>query len=158
MSYVPFQCLSGRVGPLFACRVHFIHKHCQRNGWYGLLSYTNQYFPAGKAMSAWLAANRGDRQALCQELDTGADMEFKDPMGRTPLMEAAKHGHVACVQELLYRGADPTARSAVGWTAMDFCGSHESSHDEIHQHSKFGRKTSSSRRSNLSSSNKSISQ
>ena len=84
-------------------------------------------------MSAWLAANRGDRQALCQELDTGADMEFKDPMGRTPLMEAAKHGHVACVQELLYRGADPTARSAVGWTAMDFCGSHESSHDEIHQ-------------------------
>lgn len=84
-------------------------------------------------MSAWLAANRGDSQALCQELDSGADMEFKDPMGRTPLMEAAKHGHVACVQELLYRGADPTARSAVGWTAMDFCGSHESSHDEIHQ-------------------------
>ena len=84
-------------------------------------------------MSAWLAANRGDRQTLCHELDSGADMEFKDPMGRTALMEAAKHGHVACVQELLYRGADPTARSAVGWTAVDFCGSHESSHDEIHQ-------------------------
>lgn len=84
-------------------------------------------------MSAWLAANRGDRQALCQELDGGADMEFKDPMGRTALMEAAKHGHVACVQELLYRGADPTARSAVGWTAVDFCGSHGASNTEIHQ-------------------------
>ncbi|KAL0053205.1 hypothetical protein WJX82_002394 [Trebouxia sp. C0006] len=42
-------------------------------------------------MSAWLAANRGDKQELCRELDSGADMEFRDPMGRTALMEAAKH-------------------------------------------------------------------
>ena len=84
-------------------------------------------------MSAWLAANRGDKQELCQELDRGADMEFKDPMGRTALMEAAKHGHVECVHELLCRGADPTARSAVGWTASDFCGSHESQHGEINR-------------------------
>lgn len=60
-------------------------------------------------------------------------MEFRDPMGRTALMEAAKHGHVACVHELLCRGADPTARSAVGWTASDFCGSHESQHGEINR-------------------------
>ncbi|KAL0028140.1 hypothetical protein WJX77_009658 [Trebouxia sp. C0004] len=84
-------------------------------------------------MSAWLAANRGNKQELCRELDSGADMEFKDPMGRTALMEAAKHGHVDCVHELLCRGADPTARSAVGWTALDFCGSHESQHGEINR-------------------------
>lgn len=84
-------------------------------------------------MSAWLAANRGDKQELCRELDRGADMEFRDPMGRTALMEAAKHGHVDCVHELLCRGADPTARSAVGWTASDFCGSHESQHGEINR-------------------------
>ena len=60
-------------------------------------------------------------------------MEFRDPMGRTALMEAAKHGHVDCVHELLCRGADPTARSAVGWTASDFCGSHESQHGEINR-------------------------
>ncbi|KAA6417242.1 MAG: hypothetical protein FRX49_12805 [Trebouxia sp. A1-2] len=84
-------------------------------------------------MSAWLAANRGDKQELCRELDSGADMEFRDPMGRTALMEAAKHGHVDCVHELLCRGADPTARSAVGWTASDFCGSHESQHGEINR-------------------------
>lgn len=84
-------------------------------------------------MSAWLAANRGDRQELCRELDNGADMEFRDPMGRTALMEAAKHGHVQCVHELLCRGADPTARSAVGWTASDFCGSHESQTGEINR-------------------------
>jgi hypothetical protein len=53
-------------------------------------------------MSAWLAANRGDKQELCRELDSGADMEFRDPMGRTALMEAAKHGHVDCVHELLW--------------------------------------------------------
>jgi len=33
----------------------------------------------------------------------------------------------------LCRGADPTARSAVGWTASDFCGSHESQHGEINR-------------------------
>ena len=84
-------------------------------------------------MSAWLAANRGDKQELCRELDSGAELEYRDPMGRTPLMEAAKHGHVECVHELLCRGADPTARSAVGWTASDFCGSHESQHGEINR-------------------------
>ena len=34
-------------------------------------------------MSAWLAANSGDKQALATELDQGADIEYKDPMGRT---------------------------------------------------------------------------
>ena len=92
-----------------------------------------QHVQVLKPMSAWLAANRGDKQELCKELDSGAELEFRDPMGRTPLMEAAKHGHVECVHELLCRGADPTARSAVGWTASDFCGSHESRHGDINR-------------------------
>ena len=41
-------------------------------------------------MSAWLAAKEGNRDMLRAELDGGADIEHRDPMGRTALMEAAK--------------------------------------------------------------------
>ena len=41
-------------------------------------------------MSAWLAAKEGNLDMLRAELDGGADVEHRDPMGRTALMEAAK--------------------------------------------------------------------
>ena len=41
-------------------------------------------------MSAWLAAKEGNRDMLRTELEGGADIEHRDPMGRTALMEAAK--------------------------------------------------------------------
>ncbi len=41
-------------------------------------------------MSAWLAAKEGNRDMLRAELEGGADIEHRDPMGRTALMEAAK--------------------------------------------------------------------
>ena len=41
-------------------------------------------------MSAWLAAKEGNREMLRAELEGGADIEHRDPMGRTALMEAAK--------------------------------------------------------------------
>ncbi|KAK9828951.1 hypothetical protein WJX72_003002 [[Myrmecia] bisecta] len=68
----------------------------------------------------WVAANRGDLAALQQELDKGAPIEGKDPMGRTALMEAVKCGHAECVEELLKRGADSTAKSLMGSTASEY--------------------------------------
>eukprot|EP00891_Asterochloris_glomerata_P003332 jgi/Astpho2/3332/fgenesh1_pg.00054_%23_27_t len=80
-------------------------------------------------MSAWLAAKEGNRDMLRAELEGGADIEHRDPMGRTALMEAAKYKHVDCVRELLDRGADPTTRSFMGSSAQDY----GSDHSEIHR-------------------------
>ena len=64
------------------------------------------------------AALTGDRAALKQLLDEGADLNAGDQDGRTALMDATFAGHTKIVEDLLERGADPDAKDLDGWTAL----------------------------------------
>lgn len=48
----------------------------------------------------WVAAHVGNVNVLQQELDMGAPIEGRDPLGHTALMEASKYGHSNVVQVL----------------------------------------------------------
>ena len=52
-------------------------------------------------------------------LDAGADVNAKDPTGKTPLHDAARWGWNAAVQLLVDRGADLNAKSSNGRTVID---------------------------------------
>jgi len=52
-------------------------------------------------------------------LAKGANPNFKDSRGRTPLHHAAFHGYADNVQLLLAAGADPNARDNDGWTPLN---------------------------------------
>ena len=67
----------------------------------------------------WSAANEGNFKLMVEAIEAGEDIEFTDAMGRTPLIEAVKYQHVACVEELLARGANPFACSFLG-SVMDY--------------------------------------
>ena len=60
----------------------------------------------------WEAADFGDVEALREYLDSGIDVNAKNPDGQeTPIKGAAKFGNMACVELLIARGADVTQRS-----------------------------------------------
>ncbi|KAJ3415200.1 hypothetical protein HDV05_005340 [Chytridiales sp. JEL 0842] len=67
----------------------------------------------------WQAAHLGDVNSLRRAMEGGADIEFSDQTGCTPLIEASRYGHVDCVRELLDRGANPHHQSSQG-RALDF--------------------------------------
>ena len=46
----------------------------------------------------WVAAHTGNVHGLRHELDMGAPIEGRDPLGHTALMEASKYGHSNAVQ------------------------------------------------------------
>ncbi|KAK9831636.1 hypothetical protein WJX74_003574 [Apatococcus lobatus] len=71
----------------------------------------------------WVAAHIGNVHVLQQELDMGAPIEGRDPLGHTALMEACKYGHSNAVQELLLRGANPDAISMMGQSARSYASS-----------------------------------
>jgi len=48
------------------------------------------------------------------------NVNVKDRNGHTPLISASKQGHVDNVQDLLRRGADITASSEKGKTALHY--------------------------------------
>jgi len=49
----------------------------------------------------------------------GAIIDSKDLGNRTPLIIAARMGHVKCVKVLLANEANPTCRTFLGYRAMD---------------------------------------
>jgi ankyrin repeat protein len=67
----------------------------------------------------WLAANRGDAEMLEALIEGGADANEELPLGRRPLMLAARSGVVEAVRVLLEHGADPNAKETErGTTAL----------------------------------------
>jgi ankyrin repeat protein len=65
-----------------------------------------------------LAAGEGKLEIVRYLLDEGADVDARDPLGGTALIEAAYFGHIDVVKDLLLRGADINLISEHG-TALD---------------------------------------
>ncbi len=66
------------------------------------------------------AARAGDEAAVRRALKAGADPNFADAGGRTPLMEASLRSRVDIMRPLLEAGADPNLSTAFGETALIF--------------------------------------
>ncbi len=65
------------------------------------------------------AVEQGDTETVKEQLDSQAfDVDEADEHGRTALIKAAKHGHLAIVQYLLDHGADVNARDNRGTNAL----------------------------------------
>lgn len=64
------------------------------------------------------AAEAGDLEAVGAALDSGTDVDARDPFGRTALMRAAEAGEVEVLRLLIDAGADLQATSADGRTAL----------------------------------------
>ncbi len=72
----------------------------------------------GKALVA--AVRDKDIGQALKALDEGADPNYKAGSAGTPLVLAAKLGHMKLVLLLLQRGADACAQTLTGWTALHF--------------------------------------
>ncbi|EJD03674.1 uncharacterized protein FOMMEDRAFT_154779 [Fomitiporia mediterranea MF3/22] len=64
----------------------------------------------------WIAADNGDVDQVHHLLTEASaiDIEIKDDTGSTPLVQAAKHGHIDIARALLNAGADPTVSTSHG--------------------------------------------
>lgn len=65
----------------------------------------------------------------------GSFVPLRDPLGKTALMSAAKHGEARLVERLLAAGADVGARTNTGGTALMFAalGGHVGILDRLHR-------------------------
>src|SRR2546425_4436111 len=66
----------------------------------------------------FLAAGQGRAPVVRYLLDEGADVNAREKLGGTPLMEAAYFGYLEVIKELLFRGAEINAIGNDG-TALD---------------------------------------
>ena len=73
-----------------------------------------------KSKSLLVDAIQGNKDALLLSLDAGAAVDEVDSSRMTPLMHAAKNGHLDCVRLLIGRGADVHNRSVDGLTAAHY--------------------------------------
>lgn len=74
--------------------------------------------PFGKSSLHWAA--QFDQNALIDHVidSYSIDVNVRDDLGETPLMDAAKNGHGATVKRLLERGADADWKDEDGWTPL----------------------------------------
>ncbi len=70
----------------------------------------------------WSACAREDPAEAARLLDAGANKEWRDPTGFTPIIHAAFFGRLATVKLLADRGADKSARDNSGMTALMWAG------------------------------------
>ena len=75
------------------------------------------------------ASRNGHTEVARLLLERGAELEAKDPDGRTSLMWAAFNGHTEVVCLLLDRGADIEARDKDDWTPLIWASSY--GHTEV---------------------------
>ena len=73
--------------------------------------------------SIFIDATKGNKDALLLSLDAGAAVDEMDSSRMTPLMRAAKCGHLDCVRLLIRRGADVHKRSVSGMAAAHYAAS-----------------------------------
>ncbi len=59
------------------------------------------------------AAKKGDNKQLEELIDSGSDVNSTDIAGITPLICAAKFGHIQCVRTLLEKGAFINSKCAI---------------------------------------------
>ena len=64
----------------------------------------------GQATALYLAADKGHEEIIDLLLTHKANVNLANWSNRTPLMQASKYGHTACVARLLAAGGDPTIR------------------------------------------------
>ena len=65
------------------------------------------------------AAKAGDLAAVQAQLDAGVDVNAKDWLGGTALLEAAIKGHKEVVELLIAKGADVNAKDKKDFTPLD---------------------------------------
>jgi ankyrin repeat protein len=66
------------------------------------------------------AASIGDNDIVSMLLDKSAYIDAESPNKTTPIMMAARGGHILTVKLLLDEGADATLKNELGMTAIDF--------------------------------------
>ncbi|MGH8809670.1 MAG: ankyrin repeat domain-containing protein [Noviherbaspirillum sp.] len=71
------------------------------------------------------AAAIGNNQIVQILLDRYAYIDAESPNKTTPIMMAARGGHIMTVKLLLDEGADATLKNDLGMTAIDFAEKHE---------------------------------
>ncbi len=75
------------------------------------------------------AAERGDTTTLAKLLDTGANINARDPRGRNAVLAATQGGHLAAARLLIERGADVNAQDHIRDSAFLLAGAR--GHTEI---------------------------
>ncbi len=68
--------------------------------------------------SLFEAVTLGDPEAVLEAIGAGEDVNFIGPGGRTPLIEAARLGHVELVELLVEAGAEPFLKDEEQETAL----------------------------------------
>jgi hypothetical protein len=79
---------------------------------------TTRSDPSSVANSLMSAADSGDCATLKALIAAGADVNFQNSDGWTPLHAAATKGHADCIQALVNAGANVSATDKSGWSAL----------------------------------------
>jgi len=66
----------------------------------------------------WHGVKKGDAAEVSAAMEQGADVNCRDKINRTPLMEAAKRGRLPILDLLLAKGADINAKDHSGLTPL----------------------------------------
>ena len=75
--------------------------------------------PANAASDIWRAAYQGELESVKQYIHQGVAVDAHENKNRaTPLLLAARRGHIAIVEFLLSKGADPQFANKDGMTAL----------------------------------------
>ena len=80
-----------------------------------------------RSMSINEAANNGNIKAVKQHLAAGTDVDSRNNHINTPLMNAAYEGHKEIVELLINNGADVSAKTHIGQTALWWAVNHPAS-------------------------------